>query len=124
MLVVDGDNRGNEFLTACVCNLTGITVKSCFNFEDAQSFLKSFRCSVAFVSIDIDSASAFDFAECVKRHNPTVNVIFVSRTHGFEMRAIKCHASGYLVRPFDNTDVSREFENLIYPLTKQQPILV
>lgn len=69
---------------------------------------------VAFLDIEIGASSGLDFAFFIKESSPKCNIIFVTSYSRYAADAFKVYPSGYVMKPFSDEDIMREFENLRY----------
>ena len=54
---------------------------------------------------------------------PRVNLIIAAKDEKFCLRALKLHASGYIILPADEDRIREELENLLYPAPLELPVI-
>ena len=73
---------------------------------------------VAFLDIQMPGINGLGLAKALKDRAPTVNIIFVSAYSDYMAQAFTLHASGYITKPVTLQDISRELNDLRYPLAR------
>lgn len=89
--------------------------------EEAIVYARRNEIEVAFVDITMPEISGLEFAEMLKEINPEINIIFVTGYSDYTLDAINMRASGYVLKPVTASVISKELENLRYPVEKFEP---
>ena len=79
---------------------------------------------VVFFDVDASASAVFKKADTLKREKNDLNIIFISSDSTCALEAIKMHASGYIVKPFDVEAVKAELDDLRYPLREEKLLRV
>lgn len=74
----------------------------------ALEFCKANPIDVAFLDIELGSVSGIVLAKELKDIQPQAHIIFVTSHDRYAVAAFQMHASGYLMKPVDASDIKRE----------------
>lgn len=75
---------------------------------------------VAIIAADMPGLSGTDLGTYLKEINPFTNIIFLSSDKEASYKAIKLHASGYILKPATIQLLKQELEDLRYPEIKKR----
>ena len=81
---------------------------------------KGLRPDIIFADIRMYEMTGIQFAYKVKIIYPKTNIIFLTGYDGYMSEAIRLHASGYLLKPIDETSLKEQIDNLLYPTDSTQ----
>ncbi len=88
---------------------------------EALSVCEKAHVDVVFLDIEMPGANGLDVARRLKQRAPDTNVVFVTGYPEYALDAWKTHASAFLVKPVDDSDVCRAIEALrvpVYPVQR------
>ena len=78
------------------------------------------KIDVLLTEVDFGSSrwEGLEFARMVRERQPSVNIIFVTAESGRDISedAISLRISGLVRKPYEISDIRKEFENLRYPV--------
>ncbi|MDR0909152.1 MAG: response regulator [Spirochaetaceae bacterium] len=95
------------------------------SFTSASAAMKAAtekQIDVAFLDINMREMSGMELALHLRRINQKTNIIFVTAYADFMGKALKMHASGYIMKPATADDVRDEIENLRLPPPPEEQI--
>ena len=84
--------------------------------HEALEFLKTNRCDVAFLDIQMRGIDGLSLAKKTKEINPQCNLIFVTGYSEYAGDALSMHASGYILKPVSAEAIQTELEDLRHPV--------
>lgn len=92
------------------------------NYIDA---LEAIRCvkekpDIAFLDVEMPEMNGIELARRLQEENPRMNIIFVTAYDEFALDAINLYASGYITKPYMQTEIEKELEHLRYPIQKPE----
>lgn len=73
----------------------------CYNWKEALHALQQQRFDFVFLDIDMPGKSGIDLVRLLPQQQG--RIIFVTAYEEYTMDAFKCHASGYLLKPLEDT---------------------
>ncbi len=79
---------------------------------------------IAFLDVELGSASGIALARQLKELQPRIHIIFVTSHEQYAVDAFAIHATGYLLKPVAKEDVKRELSFLYPEKTAEQRIQV
>ena len=88
----------------------------CTNPVTALEEAKTKQFDVAFLDIEMPVINGIQLAKKLKTISPKINIIFVTAYEDYALSAYTIHASGYLTKPVSENQISKELENLRYPI--------
>ena len=89
-----------------------ITVKDSFQtWQDALYALRNNNYDIVFMDVSIPGKTGFDILNLV--HNLDSEIIFVTAHENFALKAFSVAASGYVLKPIDDIDLSAAIETCI-----------
>ena len=74
---------------------------------------------IAFLDIEMPQINGIQLAKKLKKVNPLVNVIFVSAYDEYALDAYRIHASGYIMKPVNESKIREEMNGLRYQVSLQ-----
>ena len=84
--------------------------------NEAIEYAKANRITLAFLDIELGTASGLDLCRTLLEINPTTNVIFLTAYPDYSLDAWDTDASGFLIKPLTAEDVRRQIHRLRYPI--------
>ena len=87
----------------------------------ALDYAKQNSVDVAFLDISMPVIGGVELAKELKRVNPQINIVFCTAYGDYAMDAVRLHASGYVLKPYADSEVKAELENLLHPVTPSMP---
>lgn len=90
--------------------ITGFTKPS-----QALEYARQNRVALAFLDIEIGSASGIDLCNMLLEINPHTNIIFLTAYEEYSINAWKTEASGFLLKPITLESVRAELKKLRHP---------
>ena len=85
--------------------------------RDAQAFIETNHCDIAFLDINLRGASGITFANELRSINPKLNIIFTTGYSEYTVDAFKLHASGYVLKPVTQAKIQHELDELRFPVS-------
>ena len=82
----------------------------------ALKFAKENAIDIAFLDINMPVMNGIELAKELKRVNGRINIIFCTAYSAYALDAIKVHASGYVLKPYNDSQVKAELDNLLNPI--------
>lgn len=82
----------------------------------ALDFLKTNRCDIAFLDIEMCGMTGLDFSRKLKELSPQTNIIFVTGHAEYAVDAFKVGASDYLLKPPTPESVLQALDQLRNPI--------
>ena len=73
--------------------------------EEIATYVEDHGCDVAFLDIEMGTMSGLEVAKQLKRHNPQVNIIFVTGYDQYQNKAFRMRASGYIFKPAKTEEI-------------------
>ena len=70
------------------------------------------KIDIAFLDIEMPTINGIQLAKKLKKVNPLVNVIFVTAYDDYALEAYRLHASGYIMKPVNETKIKEEINGL------------
>ena len=116
VFAVDDDRKALDQMTAVVEKL--LPEAELLSFEDGLAALAKARTvevDVAFLDIRMPELGGLDLGQYLRELNPFVNLIYVTEHQEYGFEALAMHASGYVMKPADESALRREVEDLRYP---------
>ena len=83
--------------------------------QEAIEFAKTNRVALAFLDIELGTASGLDLCGTLLEINPRTNVVFLTSYPDYAIDAWRTDACGFLVKPLTADDVRKQLEKLRYP---------
>ena len=71
---------------------------------------------IAFLDIEMGSATGIEIATKLKEYNNELNIIFVTGFTTYALEAFEISASGYITKPVTSEKIKTELERLRYPI--------
>ena len=87
--------------------------------EEALAFAGENRIDVAFLDIEMGVMDGITLAKKLKKHNPRLNIIFVTAYPDYSLEAYKVFPSSYLLKPLDKEEVEEQLQNLRFPVAEE-----
>lgn len=91
------------------------------NGMDALEYIKNNTVDIAFLDIEMPVINGLELAERILEIDPYVSVIFVTAFDQYALEAFKAHAIGYLLKPLDIKDFSKEIDSLEHSKKPRDP---
>ncbi len=83
--------------------------------QEAIEFAKTNRVALAFLDIELGTASGLDLCSTLLEINPRTNVVFLTAYPDYSLDAWNTGACGFMVKPLTADDVRKQLEKLRYP---------
>ena len=94
------------------------SVYICQNADQAAKLAREKGCDVLLTDIDMggENGEGIQLAERIQKINPRVNIIFITACGEWEyaQEIMSLRISGYLRKPYEPSELVKEFENLRY----------
>ena len=90
------------------------------NYIQALEAAKESVIDVAVLDIDMPGMSGLGLAKSLKECNPDTNIIFLTAFDNYALDAFSLFASGYLLKPVNEKELERAFENLRHPVKEER----
>ena len=74
------------------------------------------KIDIAFLDIEMPVINGIQLAKKLKKINPQINIIFVTAYNNYALAAYSLHASGYVMKPVNESKLRDEIEGLRYPV--------
>ena len=88
--------------------------------DEALEFAKEHTIAISFLDIRMRGITGMELAEKLNEIQPRMNVIFCTAYDEYKSSAMDLHASGYLVKPVQPEDITREIQFLRFPLEETE----
>ena len=86
--------------------------------QEAIEYARSNRVALAFLDIELGTASGLDLCQTLVEINPRTNVVYLTAYPDYALYAWDTEACGFLVKPLTPEDVRRQMGKLRYPIQK------
>ena len=86
--------------------------------QEAIEFAKTNRVALAFLDIELGTASGLDLCGTLLEINPRTNVVFLTSYPDYAIDAWRTDAGGFLVKPLTADDVRKQLKKLRYPFLR------
>ncbi len=83
--------------------------------KEAIEYAKVNRISLAFLDIELGTASGLDLCHALLDINPRTNIVFLTAYADYSLDAWKTDASGFMLKPMTAADVKDQLKKLRYP---------
>lgn len=112
-LIVDDEQDAIDLLKSRIELLyNNITVKDSFQtWQDALYALRNNNYDIVFMDVSIPGKTGFDILNLV--HNLESEIIFVTAHENYAFKAFSVAASGYVLKPIDDKDLSAAIETCL-----------
>lgn len=74
----------------------------------ALAFAREHRVDAAFLDIEMPGMSGLELAKALKDENPDTRIVFVTSYEQYAVDAFALHATGYLLKPVQESELERE----------------
>ncbi|HEY0031098.1 MAG TPA: LytTR family DNA-binding domain-containing protein [Bacteroidia bacterium] len=111
-IIVDDEKKGRETLCALInsyCKEVEV-VATAANITEAHEQIKLHHPDVVFLDIEMPNGNGFDLLE--KFEEIEFQVIFTTAYDHYAIKALKCHAFDYILKPIDIDELRQAVENL------------
>ncbi|MBQ9606348.1 MAG: helix-turn-helix domain-containing protein [Lachnospiraceae bacterium] len=85
--------------------------------QEAIEYAKRNRITLAFLDIELGTASGLDLCHTLTELNPRTNIVFLTAYADYSLDAWKTEASGFMLKPLTAQDVKEQLERLRYPFS-------
>lgn len=121
LLVDDEELQLLRLKNICEKLLEGNDFYSFTNPKLAYEEAKNNNMDIAFLDIEMPEVNGIQLAKKLKKLNPLINIIFVTAYDNYALDAYNIHASGYVLKPVNETRIKNELEGLRYnPIMKKK----
>lgn len=83
--------------------------------QEAIEYAKMNRVALAFLDIELGTASGLDLCRTLLEINPRTNIVFLTAYPDYSLDAWKTEASGFILKPLTAEDVKEQLKKLRYP---------
>lgn len=112
-VLIDDDALCLEIEATVLQNVEMIDELHAFqSVNDFISYICEEQVDVAFLDILMDDADGISLAMELKRIQPKCKIIFVSSSREFALEAFQVYASGYLLKPMTEDEVTNVLSNI------------
>ena len=91
------------------------TVTGFTDANEAVSYAKENRVSLAFIDIELREMTGFELCRALLDINPRTNVVYLTAYSNYALDAWTTGASGFMLKPITPEGVREQLENLRYP---------
>ena len=95
--------------------IPGATVLGFTKPSQALEYARENRVTLAFLDIELGTASGINLCRALLEVNPLTNVVFLTAYGDYSIDAWKTEASGFLLKPITVEDVRAELKKLRHP---------
>lgn len=122
ILVVDDESHALNDLSNCIKDIQPTAeVYPFVRSDEALKFVQTGgQPDVAFLDIHMPVIGGIELAKELKKVLPKLNIIFCTAYSQYTVEAIRLHASGYVNKPYDKSDIQRELNNLLHPVAEAE----
>ena len=83
--------------------------------REAIEYARLNRVALAFLDIELGTASGFDLCRTLLEINPRTNIVFVTAYPDYSLNAWETNASGFILKPLTPESVRNQLQKLRYP---------
>lgn len=83
---------------------------------EALAYAQENRIDIAFLDQEMPGMDGMTLGKKLTELYPTVNLIYTTAYQQYGVEAFALHASGYLLKPIQQSDIRRELDHLRYPV--------
>ena len=87
--------------------------------QEAIEYAKANQVDLAFLDIELGTASGIDLCRALQRINPFTKVVYLTAYPDYSLDAWDTDASGFIVKPLTPEGVCRQLEKLHYPFSME-----
>lgn len=87
-----------------------------YNEQEAIDYAKTAPVDIAILDIDLPNINGIDVADKLIGIHPNINIIFLTGHKQYAIESYKVFASDFLLKPIDEKELQRAFENLRKPV--------
>lgn len=121
IIAVDDDRIALEQLKRNIRQVEhDVEIHGFLSSEKALKFAMRQKVDIAFLDIEMPVMNGIELARRLQKHNPDINIIFVTAHWEYSLSAMELHASGYLLKPATPEELEAEMSHLRFPMTKNQ----
>ena len=84
---------------------------------EAIEYAKTNRVALAFLDIELGTASGFDLCRTLLEINPRTNIVFLTAYADYALNAWDTEASGFMLKPLTPEDVRGQLKKLRHPFS-------
>jgi transcriptional regulator with XRE-family HTH domain len=89
--------------------------------SEAVEYAKINRIALAFLDIEMGTASGLDLCRTLLEINPRTNIVFLTAYADYSLDAWKTEASGFILKPLTPADIKEQLKKLRYPFPMGGP---
>ena len=117
ILAIDDEKLALEALVSAIRqSCPEAEIRSFRKSDELIRYAEKHHCDIAFLDIKMNGITGVEIAEQLKKHNPHLNIIFVTGYDDYTGNAMELHASGYIMKPVTAEKVAQELNDLRYPV--------
>ena len=122
IIAVDDEKHALDSIKESIKNVAPQAEVITFERGDfALDFAKENEIDIAFLDISMPVMNGIELAKELKKLNPHINIVFCTAYGEYAVDAIRVHASGYLLKPYNDSQVKAELDNLLHPIAEPMP---
>lgn len=80
--------------------------------EEALEYLKDNQVDIAFMDINMPDINGLELARKLRNQSSDIELVFITGYNEFALDAFKVHASGYLVKPVEESQLLEEIQHI------------
>lgn len=112
-IVVDDERLALDRFSRIIKEDDRVSLEGAFTSPtEALTFVKNRKIHAAFLDIEMPGIGGLELARKIKELNPDVSIVFITAYDCYAVDAFKFHASGYLLKPIDSSDLSEQIDYL------------
>jgi len=109
VLLFDSD-PDSESLFGEICNETGLSLVVVKDRDSGIAALKSDSIELVFADVDFHELPGFVLLEEIKKKKIEISLVIISRNQEDTLKAFRCGAVDFILKPLDRTDVSNRIK--------------
>ncbi len=120
ILIVDDETLVREELRDALERVSpGNEIHETYDYDSAVTMLGKLLYDIVFLDIRLNGKSGLAIAELIKKQYPDTNIIIVTAYSEYALDAMRLFVSGYLLKPFGDSELIEVLDNLRYPVRKK-----
>ncbi len=117
ILAADPDKAAlHATLTVLKNSLPGAKIRGFQTTEEVRDFAADSSVSIAFLEVRFGRASGFELCRELTDINPRINVVFLTHSKDYSLKAWETSACGYLLKPLDTQALDKQIKKLRFPV--------
>ena len=109
IMAVDDEKHALDSIQESIKNVVPQAEVITFERGDfALDFAKENEIDIAFLDISMPVMNGIELAKELKKLNPHINIIFCTAYSEYAIDAVRIHASGYVLKPYNDSQANKE----------------